>query len=159
MDSGMLSCAKTTDYGADPLYSSATERAFLVAGAPMGAFAGSRCSAWSMSSVLSTPIVSKFASSHSLASLRPRSRNCWRKGQETSYLVAALKDSSVPAPPIRCSRSSPIFVALEQAPADEAGDEVGGAQFREQAGVEGDLVHPVGDLGGQAGRLGRARSD
>ena len=40
---------------------------------------------------------------------RPRGRGraiCLRNGQDTSFLVAALKDSSLPAPPMRCSRSS-----------------------------------------------------
>ena len=40
----------------------------------------------------------------------------------------------------------PVFIAFEQALADEAADKVGGAQLRQQAGVEGDFVHAIIDL-------------
>src|SRR6185437_4714493 len=47
----------------------------------------------------------------------------------------------------------PVFVALEEAPTDEAGDEVGGSQFCDQTRVEGDLVDPVVDLRRRSRRL------
>ena len=132
-------------------------RRYAVAGAPLvGGFAGSRWSARSMSSVLSTPIASKFASSHSLASWRPRSRNCFRKGQDTSFLVAALKASSLPAPPMRWSRSSRYSSLFKHAGPDQARNEVGGPKLRQKARVEGDLIDPIGDLPGVRGTSSRS---
>ena len=111
-----------------------------------------------MSSVLSTPIVSKFASSHSLVSARPRSRNCFEE-RPGDVVLGRRAEGFEPAGAADAMQPLlAVFVASQHAGADEAGDEVGGPELGQQAGVEGDLVGAVSDLVGRDEASPRVRS-
>ena len=89
-----------------------------------------------MSSVPSTPIASKFASSQAFASARPRSRSSLQEGPgdvELGRGVEAFEPAGA-ADPVQTLE--PVVLAFQHAGADQAGDEVGGAQLASRVALK-----------------------